>query len=412
MRKILKLALSDYKRRWNKPVLILLYILMPVIITVVMWMAFGGGSSGSGFAPIKLAIVNNDKGGILSDFIVNAFSNEKSKDKIKAFVVSRKEADKLINNRKVSAVLIIPKNFSKKILKEEKTELTLIKNPTEIIYPMIAETGLNIVKDATNYFLTIFKDEIATIRTSIENKKSINSVAFTSLYDKIEKKIKKLIPLLKEQKIEIKDIKKEKKNIPMAVFFFPGMSVFFLFFISNAIFTDMVKERNKFIIKRLFLSELKKFEYYFARLFSVIFFVFTIEVFLTITGRILFNLKADSIFWLFISLLLSSTILSLLSATIMAISNNEKQVKNIGMIFIFLFAILGGSIIPVSFLPFSIRSFSIISPLYYIIESFIALVLQKQGEFFHMIFLSSIIASGLFIVAYILNMKALKKVVK
>jgi ABC-2 type transport system permease protein len=412
MRKILKLAASDYKRRWNKPALILLYVFTPVIITLIMWMAFGGGSSSSGFAPLKLAIVNNDKGGILSDFFVNAFSNENAKDKIKAFVVSEAEATKLINGRKVSGVMIIPKNFSKDILGMKKTEIKLIKNPTEMIYPMIAETGLNIVKDGTNYLLTIFEDEITIIRTAIEKKEKMDNSVFTNLYDKIGDKIKKIIPLFEERKIEIKDIKEEKKKIPMAVFYFTGMAFFFLFFISNAVLNDMVKERNSFIIKRLFLSELKKSEYYFARLLSAFLFMFTIEIVLAITGRFLFQIKTDSIFLLLVILLLSAIILSLLSAVIIGLSNNERQVHNIGMIFVFLFAMLGGSLIPVSILPAAIRKFSVISPLYYITESVISLVLQRMDKFFHLLTITFFIAMGLFILSYLLNIRVLKKVVK
>ncbi len=412
MRKILKLAVSDYKRRWNKPILILLYVFTPVIITLIMWMAFGGGSGGSGFAPLKLAIVNNDKGGVISDFFVNAFSNENAKDKIKAFVVKEPEAMKLINGRKVSGVMIIPKNFSKNILEMRKTEIKLIKNPTEMIYPMIAETGLNIIKDGTNYLLTIFKDEITIIRTAIEKKEKMDNMTFTTLYDKIGDKIKKIIPLFEEQKIEIKDVKEEEKKIPMAVFYFTGMAFFFLFFISNAVLNDMVKERNGFIIKRLFLSELKKSEYYFARILSVVLFMFTIEFVLAITGRLLFHITTDSIFWLLITLFLSAIILSLLSAVIMGLSNNERQVHNIGMIFVFLFAMLGGSLIPVSVLPASIRKFSVVSPLYYITESVISLVLQRMDKFYHLIISTSFIAIGLFILSYLLNIRALKKVVK
>jgi len=412
MKKILKLAVSDYKRRWNKPILILLYIFTPVIITLIMWIAFGGGSGDSGFSPLKLAIVNNDKGGVISDFFVNAFSNDNARDEIKAFVVKEPEAMKLINRRKVSGVMIIPKNFSKNILEMKKTEIKLIKNPTEMIYPMIAETGLNIIKDGTNYLLTIFKDEITIIRTSIEKKEKMDNTTFTTLYNKIGDKIKKIIPLFKEQKIEVKDVKEEKKKIPMAVFYFTGMAFFFLFFISNAVLNDMVKERNSFIIKRLFLSELKKSEYFFARILSVILFMFTIELVLAITGRLLFHITTNSILWLLITLFLSAIILSLLSAVIMGLSNNERQVHNIGMIFVFLFAMLGGSLIPVSVLPASIRKFSVISPLYYITESVISLVLQRMDKFYHLIISTAFIAIGLFILSYLLNIRALKKVVK
>ncbi len=412
MRKILNLAVSDYKRRWNKPALILLYVFTPVIISLIMWFAFGGGSETGGFAPLKLAIVNNDKDGFISDFFSKAFTGEETREFINASVVSEEKALKMINGRKVSAVIIIPEGFSENIIKGEKSELRLIKNPTEIVYPMIAETGLNIIKDGTNYFLTIFGDEIDLIRKLIKNRESMDSKKFQEIYNSVESKIKKIIPLFGDRGIDIIEIKKEKKRIPWAIFFFAGMSFFFLFFISNAILMDMVKERNSFMIKRLFLSELKKCEYYFARLFSAIVFLFTIEIVLAIAGRIIFSLKTSHYFLLLANLFLSALILTFLSAAIMGLSNNEKQVHNLGMVVVFIFAILGGSLIPVSVLPEAIGKISIISPLFYITESTISLVLGNMERFYKMFEVSSLISLVLFVIAYILNIRALKKVVR
>ncbi len=412
MRKVLKLSAIDYKRRWNKPVLVLIYILSPVLITLIMWFAFGGDGSDSGFSPIKIAIVNNDKGKIISDFLEGAFSHEKAKKYINASSVSYDKAMELINNRKVSAVIIIPKKFSDRLIKRENTEMKLIKNPTEIIYPMIAETGMNILKDGANYILTIFGEEIETIRKAVDDKKNIDSAMFKNLYDSIEPKIKKIIPLFKDKKIKIEELTEKRKKTSFVIYIFAGMSFFFLFFISNAILNDMVKERNKFIIKRLFLSELKKSEYFFSRILSSIIFVFTIEIILAITGRLLFNLKTNNIFWLLITLIVSSVTLTVLSATIMGLSNNERQVNTLGMIFVFFFAILGGSLIPVSALPPSLSKFSVVSPLFYITESVISLVIGRMERFYNMIFVSFLISLFLLFLSYFLNIKALKKVVK
>ncbi len=412
MKKVLKLSAIDYKRRWNKPTLVLIHILSPVLLTLIMWFALGGGGSGSGFSPVKLAIVNRDKGKLISDFLEGAFSNDNAKKYMDASSVSYDEAIKLINTRKVSAVIIIPEKFTEKLIKREKTDIRLIKNPTEVIYPMIAETGLNILKDGTNYILTIFGDEIETIRKAVVNKKKIDSDMLKNLYDSIEPKIKKIIPLFKDKKIEIKELTEKKKKASFVIYIFAGMSFFFLFFISNAILSDMVKERNKFIIKRLFLSELKKSEYFFSRILSSIVFVFTIEIILAVTGRLLFNLKTDSIFWLLITLIVSSLTLTMLSATIMGLSNNERQVNTLGMIFVFVFAILGGSLIPVSVLPPALSKFSVISPLFYITETVISLVVGNMERFYRMISIAFGISLFLLFLSYLLNIRALKKVVK
>jgi len=156
---------------------------------------------------------------------------------------------------------------------------------------------------------------------------------------------------------------------------------------------------------------LKKREYYFARLISVTVFLFTIELALAVTGRLLFGITVTSLSWLLAGLLLAALVLSLCSAFIMGISKNEKQAHNYGMIFVFLFAILGGSLIPVSALPAAVQRISVISPLYYLTQSMIALSTQDQEGFYRMLTIASLIAAGLFGVAYFLNIRTLKKAV-
>jgi len=412
MRKILKLSLFEYKRKWNKPALVLIYILTPIIITLIMWFAFGGGTSGTGFAPIKIALVNNDKDGFISKFFINVLSDDRIKDKIITKVVNEKESEELINNRKVSAILIIPEKFSADLIDMKKTQISLIKNPSEIIYPSIVELGMNIVRDITNFMLTLFEDEIRLIKNSINKGEKINDKDFIKLYDKSRVKIERLIEIFYDRGIGVKEVKKEKKNVSFVIYIFSGMGFFFLFFISNAFLEDMVKDRNKLVLKKLFLTKLKKSEYYFSKLFSAVIFLLTIEIVLSISGRIIFNIKTNNIFLLIIMLVISSLMLSLISIFVVGISKNHNQVHNINMIIVFLFAILGGSLIPVSSLPSSIRIFSIISPLYYLTQGINSLILNNLNQFYNNLLISSLIIISLLFISYFVNIKALKRVIK
>ncbi len=412
MRKIFKLSLFEYKRKWNKPVLVLLYIFTPIIITLIMWFAFGGGSSGGNFAPIKIAIVNNDKEGIISKFFVNALSDEKLKDKIITKVVNIEESENLINNRKVSAILIIPENFSHDLIEMKKTHILLIKNPAQMIYPSIVEIGMNIVKDITNFMLTLFENEINMIKKSMDKGEKISNNDLIKLYEKSRVKIRKLIEIFNDRGIGIKEIKTKKKGGSYVIYIFSGMGFFFLFFISNAFLEDMVKDRKKFVLKRLFLSELKKSEYYFSKLLSAVIFLLTIELVLSLSGRIIFSIKTNNIFLLSIMLLVSSLMLSLISIFVVGISKNHNQVHNINMIIVFLFAILGGSLIPVSSLPSSVRMFSVISPLYYITQGINSLISGNLNEFYNDLLISSLIVLFLLFISYFVNIKALKRVIK
>ncbi len=406
MKKIFYLSKVEYKRRWVKPTIIILYIITPVLISFIMWVAFGGMNLDK-ISPLKIAIVNKDKEGIVSNFFVNGFKGMEDRGFIQSKIVNEKIAKDLIEKRKVSAILIVPENFSKDILNYKKTELILIKNPSEVIYPMIAEEGIVITKDIINYFLTIFEDEIEVIKDVVVGKEDIS---VNRIYKSSEKKFRKILKIIMGEIIVLDEKQKEEQNENLAIYFFPGMSFFFLFFISNAFLFEIVKERKKFILKRMFLSGLKESEYYFSKIFGSLIILLLIEFLLSILGYYLFKIKVCSIFWLAVSLVLSALILVSFSALIMGISKNERGAQSIGMVFVFSFSIAGGALVPVRVLPESFRVFSHISPFYYITESIISISLSDMGRFFYSIkwgFVSFII---LFLLGYCFNIKILKRI--
>jgi len=412
MRRIIELFKADFKRRWNKPLLILLYLVSPIIFAAIMWLAFGGG--GDGFSPLNMAVVNKDKNGMISDFLVNAFKNEQMEDRLKTYNTDKKTADKMLENGEISAILIIPENFTGDFFDEKNPSLILKKNPAHQIYPEMSETILEILKEAVDYLLTFFYDEFQILKNAFENEGNITEEKLINLYDDMKNKIEIIVKIVEEPSIGLDEVKEkeEKEKVPITVYFFPGLSFFFMFFIASAALTDSVKERSKFILKRLFASNLRKYEYALSKILSCVIFILVIEIVLSIAGYMFFSLTVESVL-LFLGLIfIAAVLITSLFVIITSISEKETQVHNISMIFIFLFAILGGSMIPVQNLPDFLKSIAFISPIYHINNATISIILGDMGKFDLYFTNSIIIGLILFIVGFIFNIKALKRVIR
>ena len=109
------LLLKDIWRARRNPWPYLINLALPLIITAVIGFAFGGSSSSKGLGKIQIAIVDEDDN-VLGGFLKNAFSQGDSKDFIDPTFQKKAVALQKIKDNKLSAVLIIPDDFTEAFL--------------------------------------------------------------------------------------------------------------------------------------------------------------------------------------------------------------------------------------------------------------------------------------------------------
>jgi len=150
---MLRVLLSkDLRRARRNPLPIVINLLIPLVITALVGLAFGGKSEGGGLGRIKFALVDEDKT-ILSDFLRGSANQREGGKYLDPVLMERDEAMRQINDNQISAVFIIPTNFTRDYLTGRSgISLELIKNPAQSIHPAVMEellgalvTGLNAV---------------------------------------------------------------------------------------------------------------------------------------------------------------------------------------------------------------------------------------------------------------------------
>jgi ABC-type Na+ efflux pump permease subunit len=382
-----------------------------------MWMAFGSSSS-TGIAPLNLALVNNDTGGIVSEFLQTGLQNEKVRERVKVVPLSLKDAKKRMRDGDFSAIVVIPEKFTKDFLAEKNPALTLIKNPTQMIYPEMAETFFYILKDGVNYFMTLFYDEYKLVKSGFDNNTSLDSSTLFQFYSLSRDKFKKIYELFQKLPVKIEGVKNstetrnDQNSSSFIMYVLPGMSFFFLFFFANSVLTDYVKEREKFILKRLFVSKLSHSEYLAARFLSSVLFIFTIEIIMSILANLIFSLRISNLLNYGIFLLVAAILITALFLILAGLTRNERQMSNISSIFIFFFAIIGGGMVPVNMLPDFLQRISFLSPIAHLKNGVVALLANNPDQFFTSLYISLLIMLGCIVFAYVLNIRSLRRIFK
>src|SRR5437016_11448532 len=106
------MLIKDLRRARHNPWPYLLNLALPLCITALIGLVFGPSAKGGGLGQIKLAVVDEDDS-VLSSLLRGAMNQGDFKKHLEARFLERAQALKQISDNKISAVLIIPKGFTR-----------------------------------------------------------------------------------------------------------------------------------------------------------------------------------------------------------------------------------------------------------------------------------------------------------
>src|SRR5450755_236111 len=188
------LLAKDLRRAWRNPLPWLINLIVPLAMTALIGLVFGGNSSGGALGKIRFAVVDEDKS-ILSQMLRGSANQGQGSDHLEPVFLGRGDAMREINANKISAVLIIPTNFMRNyFLGRGKVSLELIKNPAESVHPAVLEEGLGAVVTAMNAIARNFQSEFPAWQAVVDGKGDYHQV--TTLVDRAGEKLKAAKPYI------------------------------------------------------------------------------------------------------------------------------------------------------------------------------------------------------------------------
>ena len=155
------LLAKDLRRVWRNPLPALINIALPICITGLIGLAFGG-RSGNELEKIKFAVVDEDQS-FLSQMLRGAMNQGEGGERLAPVFVDRETALQQINDNKIGGALIIPTNFTHDYFSGlDGVKLELIKNPAQSIQPAaleeLANTAVTLLNGLSRNFKAQFPD--------------------------------------------------------------------------------------------------------------------------------------------------------------------------------------------------------------------------------------------------------------
>jgi ABC-2 type transport system permease protein len=239
------LLAKDLRRVWRNPVPWLINLIVPLCITALIGLAFGGKSDSDALGRIRFALVDEDDSP-LTGFLRGAMNQGEAAKYLEPVSLKRDEAMRQINDNKLSAVVVIPTNFTRNYLTGgEPVSLELIKNPAQSIHPAVLEELLGAVVTAMNAIARNFRSEFPELQAAIEGKGDYHKAA--ALIERTGNKlqtVKKYIypPLVGYEKEVQASETKAGPAFNIFAFLLAGLCAMFLLFLASNGMTDLHRE--------------------------------------------------------------------------------------------------------------------------------------------------------------------------
>jgi ABC-2 type transport system permease protein len=241
------LVTKDLRRAWRNPIPWLVFLLMPMLITALIGLAFGG--QGSGLGRIRLAVVDEDDS-LLSGFLRSALNQREAGQHLDPLFLDRTEALRQVTENRISAVLIVPAGFTHDYFTgERRVHVELIKNPAQSYHPAIIEEFLQTLVTLLNAAARNLQAEFPEWRAALERDAGPDLQTIARLVERSGNRFEAareylFPPLIGYGRETRPDEAPAPAGSRMNVFSFllPGLAAMFLLFLADNAIRDLYRE--------------------------------------------------------------------------------------------------------------------------------------------------------------------------
>lgn len=366
---------KDLRRALRNPGPLLINLALPLSVTALVGFTFGSSNESGGIGKIKIAVADEDKS-LFSQFLSGAFNQGDAKKYLQVEWLSHDASMQRIQDNQVSAVVVIPENFSASYLTAQKVPpLRLIKNPAQSFYPAIVEELLQVAVEGLNGLRRNFQSELDAWVKIVEAKGIPDMVALSKIMldlgDKFELAEDYLFPPLISYGTSTKETKeKEESDFNLFAFLLPGLASMFLFFTADNCVRDLYREYSNKTLNRYRSLHSRMLPFILSKVGYAAVVVVLCAVILFMGGGVIFGIAWKNPLVLVLLIFSFGLFASGFTAFLAAIARKEERADMMNSIVILGISFIGGSLFPVEQLPAFLReNVSPFLPNYWFIQS-------------------------------------------
>lgn len=367
---------------------LLVLLAMPLCITGIVGTVFGPAARNGELPRIKLAIVNEDEN-VVGEMLSGIISGDESQKYLEPVITDRAEAMRLINRNKISAVIIVPANFSSKfLLGETAPAFELIKNPAQSYMPAISEELFRVVTELLNAISQNLLSDAPELIEILEDTGAPDVQKITKLVVRVGRRFERaedyLFPPIigfHRGQIENNDNAGDSTyDINVFAFVMPGLVAVFLLFTAEGTTRDLFAEKRKRTLDRFRTLTVRLLPFLLAKSVYSIIVVLISATIMLVGGSLIFAVTWKHLLAVSCLTVSYSVFSTGFAYLLVAIIFREQLAGILNTVIIMLIGFLGGSMMPSESLPPFIRdTVSAWMPNYIFAEAIKSLQFDREG---------------------------------
>ncbi len=338
--------------RWRQdPGAFFLWLIFPLVIGGLITSMM---DSGGGVKPHGVLLLTDQDESLISGLIAGAYGQGELGELITVEKVGLEEGSRRIDAGEASAFLVIPAGFGNAFLESEPVTLILKTNPAQTILPGIIRDVTEILLDSGFYLHEVFADEIATIRTLVNDNEAPDDLVISTLSvainDRIASASVQLFPLAFDVEI-VEPPASGAPAVPFALLFLPGIILMAVMFSANGLAHDYWTEREQGTLRRISFAPAKLAAFLIGKSLAAAIIITFVGAVTVVIGFLYHGITLarlpSALLWIAVSGVALFAWFGLLQMS----ANTQRAATVVTSLFLFPLLMLGGSFFPFAALP-------------------------------------------------------------
>ena len=377
------LLAKDWRRALRNPLPWIINLALPLCITALIGLTFGGRSDSGALGRVRFAVVDEDDSP-LSGFLRGAANQGEGGKYLEPVFLGRQAALREIEDDKLDAALIIPEHFTRDYLSGRETSLELIKNPAQSIHPAVLEELVNVVVTALNAISRNFRSELPEWQAVFDGRRDHHKIAalIERAGDKVQAVAKYVNPPLVayEREVRASPSKSGGPGFNLFGYLLAGMSAMFLLFLAGNGMSDLNRELHQRTFERYHTLRQQLLPFVAGKVVFVVILVALSSVILLGGGAVVFRIHWQHPFAMMMTSLGYAWFAAGLMAFLATLVTDEHRASALTNILGMILSIAGGCAFPPEQLPPFVRDHvSPLLPTYWFAETLRALQYGPAG---------------------------------
>lgn len=399
---------KDLRRWWSDRNAVAVSLLLPLLLTGILGISFGGFGGGPSISAIPLAVVG-DLPPYARDFLDDALAETGLFDVV---WTSRAYAEEQVRSGEMRAALVIPDDFTERYFAGDRVEIILWKDINSEFKAGIVEQILERMllylrageaayigawpgdwypenDEASGIAQLLDAGSLLDVYREVRDGPPAAEAAWTQVQDVIDHQIAlqdafaapAVDLVVRDRGGEAVETEAEPpSSMNMFNYFLPGMAVFFLMFSAVNAGGDLHQEREGGTLRRLLVSPLGGRDLLLGKwLFATLNGVLQLAVLFAV-GRLVYglNLGPDPLA-LPAQALVTSAALASLFLVLALLTRSTKQMGQVGTGVVLFMAIIGGNFMPMDSMSGFLRAVAVVTPNYWANRGFTDIVSNNRG---------------------------------